>query len=181
MTLHRKNGGAPQPLPESDRDPDGLIWTDLANNEHGREICGWTPAPDPPAYDPGTQRVEWVSDAWTVVDLPPPPAPAPIRIGKYWLFQRFSEDQERQFAKLEHQARNMTPEDLDDPAKEPLFQLQRFLRRLDALMIIELSADQTLQGFELLRLLGVFGDPESQASHDALVPILAEPTPLEFS
>lgn len=114
-----------------------------------------------------------------VPGVPPVDPPTPVRIGKYWLFQRFSQEQERAFAKLEYQARNLTPEDLDNPAKEGLFQLQRFLRRLDALTIVELDAAENLAGFELLRLLGVFGDPADPASTAALAPILAPPTDRE--
>lgn len=184
MTLYRKNGGPPQALPAVDYSgADRLPWTDLANNPEGRQACGWTEAPDPPEYDPATQRLVWAGEAWAIEEIeivePPPPPPEPVRIGKYWLFSRFSEAQERRFAGLEYQAGNLTPADLEDPAKEGLFQLQRFLRRLDALTVVELDAAETLAGFELLRLLGVFGDPADPASTAALAPILAAPTDRE--
>lgn len=105
----------------------------------------------------------------------------PVRIKKFWLFQRFSEDEERRYAALEYQARNMTPADLADPAKEPLFQIQRFDRRLGAIEFVELDAAMTLGVFELLRLLGVFGAPEDQASHDRVAQILAAPQPYEVA
>ncbi len=145
------------------------------------ELDGWRPEflADVSAHlaAEACDQLGFTGQGFFPVEPPPPPEPEPqpLRIGKYWLFQRFTEAQERAFAKLEAQARTLAPADYDDPAKEGLFQLQRFLRRLDALTIVELDAAETLAGFELLRLLGVFGDPASQASHDALAPIIAPP------
>jgi len=174
MTLWRKGEAAPQALPSLDYDHEGQPWSDLANDADGRVACGWSPAPEPPQHNPAVEYAVWSSGAWLIQPLPAPPA-TPARIVKYWLLQRFTEAQERAFAKLEYLARNLTPTDLDDPQKEGLFQLQRFLRRLDALAVVELDAEQTIAGFELLRLLGVFGDPEAQESIDALSQILAPP------
>lgn len=177
MTLYFKAGGTPQPLPARDYDGDGTSWTDLANNPQAAAACGWTAAPEPPAATAGNV-VQWVDGAWAQVPLPP----TVWRIGKYWLFQRFTEDQERAYAGLEYQARNLTPTDLADPTKEGLFQLQRFIRRLDALAVVELTADATKQGFGLMQMLGIFGDPSTQASTDAMNAILlTAPTPQEWS
>lgn len=180
MTLHYKPGQvAPQLLPPEDVDGDGYIWTDLANNEHGRQLCGWVEAPPPPAFDPAAERLVPTVDGWAVEAIPPAVL-GPVRIGKFWLFERFTEDQERRFAVLEYQARNLTPADLADPTKEGLFQLQRFLRRLDALTVVELDAPGTLAGFGLLRLLGVFGDPATVASSTAMAEALRPPEGREW-
>lgn len=178
VSLYIKAGGAPQALPPLDYDETGAPWTDLENSASARAACGWSLAPEPPTHDPETERLAWLAGAWTIEAIPPAPAPRP-RIAKYWLFERFTEAQERAFAGLEYQARNLTPAQLDNPANDELFQLQRFLRRLDALAVLELDATQTLAGFELLRLLGVFGDPEDPASTAAMQAILAPPTPTE--
>jgi len=168
-----KDGSIPGPLPAQDADSGGRIWTNLPDNVEGRQACGWTEAPDRPAPAPG-EVVAWIDGAW-VVEPEAAPQAAPLRIAKYWLLQRFSDAQERAFAKLEYQARSMTPAQIDDPANEGLYQLQRFLRRLDALTVVELDAPQTQAGFELLRLLGVFGDPAFALSSAAMVEILAPP------
>jgi len=188
MNLYRKNGDAPQALPFVDLDDQGLSWSDLENNAEGREACGWAPAPVPPAYDPAVHTLSWSDDAeaWVLTEIPPPPEPEPpqlqpIRIGKFWLLERFSAAQEQRFAALEAQARNLTPAQIADPAFEPFYQLQRFLRRLDALSIIELDAPGTLAGFELLYLLGVFGDPASPGSSAARDLILIAPTGREIT
>lgn len=189
MNLYRKNGGAPRPLPAVDYDELGLSWTDLENNPDGLIACGWSLAPDAPAYDPAVEVLSWsdAGETWVVTPLPPPPDPGPtpppqpIRIGKFWLLERFSAAQEQRFAALEAQARTLTPAQIADPAFEPFYQLQRFLRRLDALSIIELDAPGTLAGFELLRLLGVFGDPASPGSSDARDLILIAPTGREIT
>lgn len=45
MTRWIKNGQPPsRPLPYQDSEPDGTIWTNLANNPEGRAACGWEPA-----------------------------------------------------------------------------------------------------------------------------------------
>jgi len=107
---------------------------------------------------------------------PKPPA-GPVRIGKYWLFERFTEEQERRYAVLERQ---VSTADLSAPENEALFQLSRFIRRLNALTIIELDAPATRAGFELLRVLGVFGDPESPESTADMLAILdTSPSPEE--
>jgi hypothetical protein len=174
MGLWTKSGAFPVELPSQDSDPGGRIWTHLADNVEGQLACGWKEAPDPPAHG-ADQVAAWTGEDWELQPAPPVPV-APLRIDKYYLYQRFSEDQEKAYAKLEYQARNLTPPQLDDPANGALFQLQRFLRRLDALTYVELNVEQTQQGFELLRLLGVFGPPEDQASRDAMAKLLAPPT-----
>lgn len=180
--LWRKAGRAPGPLPFFDVDAAGQPWTDLVNSPEGRDACGYIEAPEP-SYDPATEILVWdfAAEDWRVEPtLPPIAVTGPVRIAKFWLFERFTEDQERRFAVLEFQARNLSPADLADPAKEPLFQLQRFLRRLDALTIVELDAAGTLAGFELLRLLGVFGDPEDLATADVVAELLRAPTGREL-
>ena len=82
MTYWLKDGDNPQALPTEDRDADGYIWTDLENNPHGLDLCGWTQAPDQPDYDPATQTVDWVDGAWAVHDIPAPPAPDNVPIAK---------------------------------------------------------------------------------------------------
>ena len=190
MNLYRKNGGAPQPLPAVDYDDVGLSWTDLANNPPGLVACGWTPAPPVPSYDSALEILTWSAEgeAWTLTPGPPvivpepvDPPHVPVRIGKFWLFERFSADQERRFSALEAQARSLTPAQIADPQLEGLYQLSRFLRRLDALTIIELDAVGTLQGFELLRLLGVFGNPADASSAAARDQLLAPPTGREIT
>lgn len=183
MQLWTKSGSYPSALPPSDTDQEGRIWTDLSNNPEGRVATGWAQAPEPPEYDPAASSLGWTGEAWTVDPLPPPPVvpPEPVRIGKYWLMERFSADQERRFAQLEANAQNLTAAQIADPAFEPLYQLRRFLKRLDALSIIELDAPATLAGFELLRLLGVFGDPASPASTAARDQLLITPTGREIT
>lgn len=180
--LWTKAGSYPGPLPAEAADAAGRIWTDLANNPEGRAATGWTAAPEAPAYDPAAEVLGWTGSAWTVDPAPVIPlAPAePVRIGKYWLFERFDADQERRFSALEAQAMALTPAQIADPAFEGLYQLTRFLRRLGALTIIELDAAGTLAGFELLRLLGVFGNPADASSMAARDQLLAPPTGREL-
>jgi hypothetical protein len=61
----------PGPLPFAARDADGNTWTDLDSNAEAREACGYVQAPDPPAFDPTKQRLEWVDGAWAVVSMTP--------------------------------------------------------------------------------------------------------------
>jgi len=190
MTLYRKHGGEPRDLPAVDYSgeaPDRLSWSDLANNPDGLEACGYAVGPARPDYDPATHVCVWnaLAEAWRLDALPPIAepeitAPPPIRIGKFWLFERFTEDQEMRFAKLESQVSALSASDLDDPANAGLFQLSRFLRRLSALSLVELDAPGTLASFELLRLLGVFGDPASPASAEAMAAILVAPSGREL-
>ena len=153
MALWSKAGETPGQLPFQDADPTGRVWTDLANNAEGRLACGWAHVEDPPAHGPDQVAV-WRAGEW-VLEGSPPVLSAAMRIAKFWLFERLTDPQERAFAKLEFRARNLSPADIDDPANEELFQLQRFIRRLDALTVVELDAPQTVAGFELLRLLGI--------------------------
>lgn len=188
--------GEPGPLPPEidgldDHDLADLSWVDPSLSLGGFGF--WPVAAVIPVYDPATEELgplgvvtidpvtRSCSATYSVVPraiiVPTPP----VRIRKYWLFERFTEDQERQFAKLEYRARNLTDTDLDDPAKEGLFQLQRFLRRLGEVEFVELDAAQTLGAFEMLRQMGVFGDPDSPDSTAALAPILAAPQPHEVA
>lgn len=48
MTLYRKNGGDPQPLPFQDSLPDGTIFTNLAHEPASRALLGWVAEPEPP-------------------------------------------------------------------------------------------------------------------------------------
>lgn len=79
----RKNGGAPEELPFSDRDPAGELWTNLLSNREGREACGWAEAPPEPVagedYDPATHTARWdrASGAYVIEARPPAPPPPP--------------------------------------------------------------------------------------------------------
>lgn len=71
--MWRKNGGPPENLPPVDFDASGSAWSDLENNEEGREACGWAPAEDPPAYDATRFIHQWNGGAggWDLIPLKP--------------------------------------------------------------------------------------------------------------
>lgn len=66
--LYSKNGAQPVELPFWDTDPSGDEWTNLPNNERGRNACGWVAAPQP-TFDPKTQYLDWAGGAWRIRPL----------------------------------------------------------------------------------------------------------------
>ncbi len=121
--------------------------------------------------------LSWVDEALGYagvgfIPVAEPARPAMERIAKVYLLNRFTKEEERRFSKLQVQALALSVQDLDDPEKDDLFEMQRFLRRFDAVSVIELNSPQTLAAFERLRQFGVFGDPlaaDSTARRDQIL------------
>lgn len=127
--------------------------------------------------DESLADLSWVDEALGYagvgfIPVAEPAPPAMERIAKVYLLNRFTKEEERRFAKLQVQASTLSVQDLDNPEKDDLFEIQRFLRRFDAVSVIELNSPQTLAAFERLRQLGVFGDPlaaDSAARRDQIL------------
>ena len=93
-TLYSRNGGYPAPCPQSGAEPNGTIWTDLPNNPEGRAARGLVAAPGKPAYDAGAETLDWIDNAWVVVDLPPP-VETPIEIVRNDFIARINIDRDQ--------------------------------------------------------------------------------------
>jgi len=78
--LYRKDGGAPQEIPFSAHDATGRLWTDLPNNQEGREATGWEEAPAKPIYDPTEYNLIWSGTDWALQEIPPPPPTDPVPV-----------------------------------------------------------------------------------------------------
>jgi hypothetical protein len=75
--LYIRPGVDPQPLPYEAFDADDKLWSDLANDEEGREATGWYRLAPAKPDDTDMQIVEWDADAeeWVMVNRWAEPVP----------------------------------------------------------------------------------------------------------
>ena len=82
----------PQPLPFEAYDPDKRLWTDLADNEEGREATGWDRIAPAKHADTASKVAVWDGEAeeWVMADRPTVPGEPPVIV-------RFPPISDRQF------------------------------------------------------------------------------------
>tara|TARA_X000001382_G_scaffold124224_1_gene108580 strand:- start:689 stop:1039 length:351 start_codon:yes stop_codon:yes gene_type:complete len=83
MTLfYSHNNQQPEPLPLRIRLPNGFTRTDPSTfTEDEIAAAGFTGPYSEPSYDPATEQLDWVDNAFVVKSLPSPsPEPEPINL-----------------------------------------------------------------------------------------------------
>ena len=106
-------------------------------------------------------NLNWVDEAqgyggfgFIPVDVPDP-RPSPDRRSKVDFWRLFTAEEETAFNRARRRVAGLVDADYEDPTKDGLVALERFLNRFDATPIIELDHAETQAGVDLLVFLEI--------------------------
>lgn len=142
------------------------MWSHLAINEQGREATGWQIAPDEPAFDPETERLDWQDGDWVVRELAddPPPVvdPALMRVTHKQFLDLLTLQEQIKLKAVQKTVDKQTSAEFVAPGNAPLQAFSVSMDMFEKSTMIELNHPQTQYAiYNIMVPLGIFTAPRA--------------------